>query len=76
MSLFLIDHVNTQVAAALMIHLAGDEKKPPTPVTAEGMNLWGKFIFSMRKDLVEGWHTDLYPADNQLIIDLDTGNVH
>jgi 3',5'-cyclic AMP phosphodiesterase CpdA len=70
-----IDRVNRQVAAALMTHLAGDEKKPLTPLTADGMNLWGKLIFSMRKDLLDGWYTDLYPADNQVTIDLKTGRV-
>ncbi|MBW2297960.1 MAG: metallophosphoesterase [Deltaproteobacteria bacterium] len=68
-----IDRVNTKVAEALMTHLAGDETKPASPATAEGMGLWGKFIFSMRKDLIDAWHSDLLPADNQITIDLKTG---
>ena len=69
-----IARVNSKVADALMSHLVGDETSPESPATSEGMGLWGKIIFSMRKDLVEAWHKDLYPADNQVTIDLKTGN--
>jgi len=69
-----IERINSKVADALMTHLSGDESAPESPATSEGMGLWGKIIFSMRKDLIGAWHKDLYPADNQVTIDLKTGN--
>lgn len=69
-----IARVNSKVADALMSHLVGDETASESPATSEGMGLWGKIIFSMRKDLVDAWHKDLYPADNQVTLDLKTGN--
>ncbi len=67
--------INSQIAKALMVHLAGDEKKPETTVDTKGLGLWGKFIFSGRKGLIDGWYSDYAPSDNQVIIDLKNGNL-
>jgi len=69
-----IEAVNAKAANAVMAHLAGDETTPQSPATSEDMGLWGKFIFSKFKGLIDAWHKDLYPADNQVTINLKTGN--
>ncbi len=68
-----IKRVDKQAAKSLMSHFAGDEQKPLKPVTSEGMGLWSKFIFSMFSDLIDAYDNDLFPADNQVTIDLETG---
>ena len=67
--------INTQIAEALMVHLTGDEEKPEKPIDTEGLGLWGKFIYSVRGDLIKGWYSDLKPPDNQITIDLRSGSV-
>ena len=62
--------INPQIADAFATHLKGDEIKPGQISSPESLGLWGRFIFFMRKDLVEGWYTDLPPEDNQLTINL------
>ena len=59
-----------------MAHLAGDETRPGSPATSQDMGPWGKFIFSMRKDLLDAWQKDLPPADNRVSIDLKTGKTY
>ncbi|RJP83084.1 MAG: metallophosphoesterase [Desulfobacteraceae bacterium] len=61
------------VAHAYLAHLRGDEQKPESLPETEGLGLWGSVMIWMRKDLIEGWWTDLPPADNQIQIDLTTG---
>jgi len=68
-----IERINTKAANAVMAHLVGDESAPESPATSEDMGLWGKFVFSRFKGLIDAWHKDLYPADNQVTIDLKTG---
>jgi 3',5'-cyclic AMP phosphodiesterase CpdA len=67
--------INAQVAEALMTHLAGDEEKKEEPIDTEGLGLWGKFIYSVKKDLIKGWYNDLEPSDNKVTIDLKSGSV-
>jgi len=71
-----INIINSQVAEALMTHLTGDEEKKKDPLNTEGLGLWGKFICSVKKDLIQGWYNDLEPSDNQITIDLKSGSVH
>lgn len=43
--------------------------------TKQGFGRWLKFIAWMQKDLINGWWTDLPPKDNNLTINLNTGEV-
>lgn len=65
-----------QVADAFAAHYAGDEKLAAgkEPVQQWGLSLPGWFVIQFRKDLVFGLWEDLPPADNNVTIDLKTGN--
>lgn len=68
-----------QIAEAYVAHLEGDENKPEQVLNAEGTGLMGRIVVSFQKDLVKGWQTDLWPADNHLTIDFkddSTSNDH
>jgi len=65
--------INPQVAKAYSAHLRGDEIKPETPVDKTGLGLWGRIVLSIQGELIEGWYTDLPPADNRITIDLSNG---
>ena len=65
--------ITSQISKAYCSHLLGDEKTPDMAINTEGFGLWLKFIAWMQKDLINGWWTDFPPKDNQLSIDLDTG---
>lgn len=65
-----------QVTDAFVAHYAGDEKLAAgkEPIQQWGLSLPGWFVMQFRKDLVYGLWQDLPPADNNVIIDLKTGN--
>jgi 3',5'-cyclic AMP phosphodiesterase CpdA len=65
--------VAPQVAEAYVAHLAGDEVAPAKGINTKGVSLWGRLIISLKKKLVDGWQHDLPPADNELSVDLRTG---
>ena len=65
--------ISGQVSKAYCAHLLGDEKKPDVTINKEGFGWWLRFIAWMQKDLINGWWTDLPPADNHLTIDLNNG---
>ncbi|MBA4369776.1 MAG: hypothetical protein C0403_19285, partial [Desulfobacterium sp.] len=67
------EKIAPSVATAYAAHLRGDESKPESFVETDGLGLWGSLIIWMRKDLIEGWWTDLPPADNSVEINLRTG---
>lgn len=67
------EKIAPSVATAYAAHLCGDEKKPDSFMETEGLGLWGQIIIWVRKDLIEGWWTDLPPADNSVEINLMTG---
>lgn len=69
-----IPSLSYQVAKAFLAHSKGDQEKPDSLIDTSGFSLWSRFIVRMRKDLVEGLYTNIYPKDNDLIIDLETGN--
>ena len=68
--------ITSQVSKAYCAHLSGDERKPENPINEEGFGLWLQIVAWMQKDLVNGWWTDLPPKDNDLTIDLVTGEVN
>ncbi|MBN1806670.1 MAG: metallophosphoesterase [Sedimentisphaerales bacterium] len=64
-----------QVGTAFMAHYAGDEKLSPGQIiiTSKGTGLMGWFVVFVRKGMVKGLWYDLYPPDNNITIDLITG---
>lgn len=62
-----------QISRAYVTHLKGDEQAPAVMVDTSGLSPWGRFVMWMQADLIEGWYTDLPPADNRLTIDLAAG---
>ncbi len=68
--------ITSQVSKAYCAHLFGDEKKPEVTINKEGFGLWLTFIAWMQKGLINGWWTDLAPKDNNLTINLTTGEVN
>ncbi|MDD3991414.1 MAG: metallophosphoesterase [Desulfobacteraceae bacterium] len=62
--------LSPQIARAYVTHLAGDEKRPALVLQAADVGWWTRLVMWSQKDLVEGWYTDLPPADNDLCIDL------
>ncbi len=69
------DLINSQIAKAYAAHLNGDEKIPETVIDTKGFGVWLRFVAWMQEDLLEGWWTDLPPGDNNLTINLATGQV-
>lgn len=67
--------ISAQVSRAYCAHLLGDEKKPDVTINREGFGWWLKIVTWMQEDLINGWWTDLPPADNDIVIDLKTGAV-
>ena len=65
--------VNPQVAKAYTTHLRGDEIKPEIAIDKNGLGLWGRIVLGIQGELIEGWYTDLPPADNRITIDLTNG---
>lgn len=63
------------VTKAYVAHLSGDEKRPAQIMTEDGLGSWARLVVWWRLDLVEGWWTDLPPADNRIRIDLVAGQV-
>ena len=65
-----------QVAQAFLAHYAGDENLPSgqEAMQTSGLSIPGWVVVNFRKNLVVGlWH-DLPPPDNNITIDLKTGN--
>ncbi|MBU2644796.1 metallophosphoesterase [bacterium] len=65
--------LNPQIARAYITHLRGDEVRPATILDKTELGLWGRLILALQGDLIDGWYTDLPPADNQVTIDLTDG---
>ncbi|MBN2463421.1 MAG: metallophosphoesterase [Dehalococcoidia bacterium] len=65
-----------EVAQAFLAHYAGDEYLPPGQevMQTKGLSIPGRVVVIFRKDLVIGLWNDLEPPDNNVTIDLKTGN--
>lgn len=64
-------YIADRVAPAFVTHYAGDELPADIPVIDTGnLNLWGRFIWSQQRYVVEGLSHDLAPADNDAVLDL------
>ena len=64
-----------EVAQAFLAHYAGDENLPPGQevMQTKGLSIPGRVVVIFRKDLVIGLWDDLEPPDNNITIDLKTG---
>ncbi len=65
--------LSPEIALAYVTHLSGDEKKPETMLTTDGIGIMGKLVAKFQGNLIKGWYSDLPPADNHIVIDLKSG---
>ena len=65
------EHIADAVGDAFHVHYAGDEDPAfRQSFDKSKLGLWGKFIYSQQKYVLEGLWLDLPPADNNVIFDL------
>jgi predicted nucleic acid-binding protein len=65
------EYIADAVGDAFVAHYKGDEDAAARPVLDKSrLSLWGRFILSMQKYVLDGLWNDLYPADNTVDIDL------
>jgi len=64
-----------QIARAYVTHLKGDEQTPDQYLDFSGVSLMGMLVGLFQGDLIRGWYTDKIPADNDLVIDMVSGEV-
>jgi 3',5'-cyclic AMP phosphodiesterase CpdA len=62
-----------QVAAAYVAHWEGDESPTGEVLSTEGVGWWGRIIVSAQKEVITGRWQDLEPRDNDITINLATG---
>jgi predicted phosphodiesterase len=62
-----------QVADAFVAHYQGDEVSAEKAFDLKGVSLKGRFLIGFKKKLVWNLWNDPFPADNNIIIDLDSG---
>lgn len=69
------ENIAQQVAQAFVAHYAGDESLPvgQKALSTQGLSLLGQVVVIMRKSLIQGLWRDLAPPDNNITIDLKTG---
>ena len=61
------EYIADAVGDAFVAHYSGDENPAERPGFDTGqLGLWGRFIFSMQKYVVDGLWNDLSPADNNV----------
>jgi 3',5'-cyclic AMP phosphodiesterase CpdA len=64
-----------QISRAYVTHLQGDERRPVQYLDFSGVSPTGVMVGLVQGDLIRGWYTDLPPEDNNLTIDMETGQV-
>lgn len=62
-----------QLGRAYLAHIRGDEVMPTPAVDETGISPGGKIALLVARSIIEGWYTDLPPADNIVRFDLKTG---
>jgi UDP-2,3-diacylglucosamine pyrophosphatase LpxH len=67
--------LSPQIAEAYVTHLQGDEVLPWPIIDTTGISLIGRLVLLAQGGLIEGWYTDLFPADNNIVLDMTTGLV-
>lgn len=70
------EDLGQKVAQAFVAHYAGDENLPAgqKAISTRGLSLMGRIVVIMRKSLIKGLWRDLPPPDNNITIDLKTGD--
>lgn len=63
-----------QVADAVIAHYVGDEAAPNVPIDTSGAGLWAKLIVWLQRGLIRGLWNDPVPPDNNVDLDLLTGD--
>lgn len=65
------DYIAHRVAPAFVAHYEGDEDPTEQPAIDTGeLGLWGKFIWSQQRYVVDGLWADSDPADNDVVLQL------
>jgi hypothetical protein len=65
------DFIAGAIGDAFSAHYSGDENPSlRTPFDASRLGLWGRFIFSQQKYVLEGLWEDLAPEDNNVGLEL------
>jgi hypothetical protein len=68
------DILSPQIAQAYVTHLQGDEIAPDPMIDTTGISLMGHLVLAVQGTLIEGWYLDLYPGDNDIVLDMSTGS--
>jgi 3',5'-cyclic AMP phosphodiesterase CpdA len=63
-----------QLSAALLAHSMGDEHPPEVPLDLKGISFWHKNMIGFRRKQFESVWNDLAPPDNNVVIDLESGD--
>ncbi len=71
-----VERLVPQIVRAFQVHCEGNEEAAPTAevIDLAGVGRWGRFILTLKKPLLESLWKALPPPDNQLVINLRTGN--
>lgn len=65
------DYIADRVAPAFVAHYEGDEDPVEKPAIDTGeLSLWGKFIWSQQRYVVDGLWVDSEPSDNDIVLRL------
>lgn len=62
-----------QIGDAFIAHYEGDEPTVDRYLDVSGVGLLGRLMILTKRRLIKELHTDLPPADNDVVIDLSTG---
>jgi hypothetical protein len=68
------DLLSPQIARAYVTHLQGDETTPAPVLDFTGVGPLGVLVGVVQGDLVNGWGTDLPPADNAIPLPVSAGH--
>ena len=65
------DYIADRVAPAFVAHYEGDEDPAEKPTIDTGeLSLWGRFIWSQQRYVVDGLWADSHPGDNDIVLQL------
>ncbi len=67
--------LNPQIVQAYVTHLQGDEIAPVPVLDFNGLSLIGRVVAENQSSLIRGWYNDIGPGDNDIVIDMVTGQV-
>ncbi len=67
--------LSPQIADAYITHLQGDEIVPSPMIDLTGLGVMGNLAIAVQGGLIRGWYNDLLPADNEISIDMKTGQI-